>query len=127
MNDRFRIGLAVAAGGGLGTLGRAAVGSAAEGLGAVSLWAILAVNIAGALVLGWYAAHIRNSDRWSTFAVGFVAAGMLGSFTTFSAFSLEVIELYEAGDWFLGSTYAVVSVAAGLSAAVAGRRFAERR
>lgn len=127
MKDQIQIGGAVAAGGGMGTLARALVTQAAVDNGVLTMWAVLVVNVAGALALGWYAAHVRNSNRWSTLFVGFVAAGILGSFTTFSAFSLEVVELFEAGDWLVGSAYAVVTISAGLAAATIGRRFAEQR
>lgn len=127
MKAQLQIGAAVAAGGGLGTLARAVIAQVAENNGVLTVWAVLFVNVLGALLLGWYAAHTRHSDRWSTLMVGFVAAGILGSFTTFSAFSFEVVELFEAGDWFAGSAYAAVSVGAGLVAATLGRRFAELR
>ena len=127
MKDNFRIGLAVATGGGVGTLARAGVVEVSVNNGVLTLWTILFVNIAGAFALGWYASHVRRSNRWSTLMVGFVAAGVLASFTTFSAFSFEVVELFEAGDWLFGSAYAVVAIGAGLFAAVIGRRFAEQR
>jgi CrcB protein len=127
MKDNFRIGLAVAAGGGVGTLARAGVVEVSVNNGVLTLWTILFVNIAGAFALGWFASHVRHSNRWSTLMVGFVAAGVLASFTTFSAFSFEVVELFEAGDWLFGSAYAVVAIGAGLFAAVIGRRFAEQR
>ena len=127
MKDQVKIGAAVAAGGGLGTLGRAAIAQVAVDNGISTLWAVLFVNVVGALVLGWYASHVRHSNRWSTLMVGFVAAGVLGSFTTFSAFSFEVVELFEAGDWLFGSAYAVVAIGAGLFAAAMGRRLAGQR
>ena len=127
MEDQVKIGIAVATGGGLGTLARAVITQVAVDNGVLTLWAVLFVNVVGALALGWYAAHVRHSNRWSTLVVGFVAAGLLGSFTTFSAFSFEVVELFEAGDWLIGSMYAVVTVGAGLVAAIIGRRFAELR
>jgi CrcB protein len=125
VRHQVKIGAAVATGGGLGTLARAVITEAAVENGVDTLWAVLFVNVVGALALGWYAAHVRHSNRWSTLVVGFVAAGVLGSFTTFSAFSFEVVELFEAGDWLIGSLYAGATVAAGLVAAVIGRRFAE--
>ena len=127
MKDHVQIGLAVAAGGGLGTLARAVVTEAAVNQGVLTLWVVLFVNLTGALVLGWYATRVRNSTRWSTLMVGFVAAGVLGSFTTFSAFSFEVVELFEAGNWLIGTVYAAASVGAGLVAAIIGRRLAEHR
>ncbi|MEN8238244.1 MAG: CrcB family protein [Actinomycetota bacterium] len=127
MKDQVQIGVTVAVGGGLGTLARAAIAQAAVNNGVLTLWAVLFVNVTGALVLGWYAAHVRNSNRWSTLMVGFVAAGILGSFTTFSAFSFEVVELFETGDFLIGSVYAVATIGVGLVAATIGRRFAEQR
>jgi CrcB protein len=127
MKDQVKIGIAVATGGGLGTLARAVITQVAVDNGVLTLWAVLFVNVVGALALGWYAAHVRHSNRWSTLVVGFVAAGVLGSFTTFSAFSFEVVELFETGDWLIGLMYAVVTVGAGLFAAIIGRRFAELR
>jgi CrcB protein len=127
MKDQIQIGAAVALGGALGTLARAAITEVAVSNGVLTLWVVLLVNVLGALVLGWYAAHVRHSNRWSTLLVGFVAAGVLGSFTTFSAFSFEVVELFESGDWLIGAMYAVVTIGAGLVAASSGRRFAERR
>lgn len=127
MKDQVKIGAAVAAGGGLGTLGRAVVAQLAVDNGVPTLWAVLFVNVVGALVLGWYASHVRHSNRWSTLTVGFIAAGVLGSFTTFAAFSFEVVELIEDGDWFIGMGYAVVSIGVGLFAAIVGRRLADQR
>jgi CrcB protein len=127
MRDQVKIGAAVAAGGGLGTLARAVIAEAAASNGMDTLWVVLFVNVVGALALGWYAAHVRHSNRWATLVVGFVAAGVLGSFTTFSAFSFEVVELFESGDWLIGVLYAAITVGAGLTAAIIGRRFAELR
>ena len=126
MDIRFRIAVAVGLGGALGTTARAAIASLFSLWGMAGLWGILLVNVVGALVLGWYAAHIRMTSRWSATVAGFVAVGLLGSFTTFSAFSIEVVDLFAEGLWLPATTYAVGSVGVGLSAAVIGRRMAER-
>ena len=127
MKDQVKIGAAVAAGGGLGTLARAVIAQVAVDNGVSTLWAVLFVNVVGAFVLGWYASHVRHSNRWSTLTVGFIAAGVLGSFTTFAAFSLEVVELFEEGDWFIGLAYATMTIGVGLFAAIVGRRLADQQ
>jgi CrcB protein len=48
--------------------------------------------------------------------------GLLGSFTTFSAFSVESIELFRSGSWLVGILYITGSVGIGLIAAIQGRR-----
>ena len=127
LKAQVQIGFAVAAGGGLGTMARAAVTEVALHLGLRTSWAVLLVNIVGAFVLGWYATNVRTSSRSSVLVIGFVAAGVLGSFTTFSALSLEVVELFEVGDWLSGFAYVAVSIGAGITAAIAGRMMAWQR
>ncbi len=126
MDSRFRIAVAVGLGGALGAITRAVITSLFSLGGAAGLWGVLLVNVVGALVLGWYAAHIRMTSRWSATVAGFVAVGLLGSFTTFSAFSIEVVDLFAEGSWLSATAYAVGSVGVGLSAAIIGRTMAER-
>jgi CrcB protein len=40
----------------------------------------------------------------------FLVVGMLGAFTTFSTFSLDVVTLYERGEWGLAAAYVVLSL-----------------
>ncbi|MCL1593319.1 MAG: CrcB family protein [Actinomycetia bacterium] len=126
MDDRFRIAVAVGLGGAVGTTTRAVIASLLSRWGAAGLWGVLFVNIVGALALGWYAARVRHTPRWSATVAGFVAVGLLGSFTTFSAFSLEVVDLFADGSWLSGTAYAMGSVGAGLTAALVGRSMAAR-
>ncbi len=83
-------------------------------------WATLAANVIGSLAMGllagWLARHGQGGEQWRLFA----GVGLLGGFTTFSAFSLELmvlIERHQAGQAFL---YGAVSVLAGLSALYIG-------
>ena len=83
-------------------------------------WATLAVNVAGSLAMGllagWLARHGSGGDTWRLL----VGVGLLGGFTTFSAFSLELMFLIERGQGSLAFIYAAVSVLAGLSALYIG-------
>lgn len=127
MGNRFRFVAAVAAGGAMGAIARAGVASVLDSWGAASLWSVLFVNVVGALALGWYASHPGGLSRRSLLTAGFVAVGFLGSFTTFSAFSLEVVLMFEDGAWLAASTYVFVSIGVALAALSAGRLLAERR
>lgn len=113
----------VAIGGGIGALGRYQLGRAIThlvGAGASFPWATLAVNVLGSLVMGllfgWLA---RHGGAGETFRLLF-GVGLLGGFTTFSAFSLELLLLVERGSTGLAVTYAGVSVLAGLAALYIG-------
>lgn len=79
-------------------------------------WATLVVNVAGSAVLGWLLA----ADGGGSGALARVAgAGFCGSFTTFSAFGLVVVEHFEAGRAGAGVLYAAVSLGAAIAAALA--------
>jgi CrcB protein len=122
MDSQFRMTVAVFLGGAVGTLFRVAVGQVLVGVGSFGLLAVFVVNVMGALVLGWFAERVRHAAPWSTPIVAFVGVGLLGSFTTFSAFSVESIELFRSGSWLVGILYITGSVGIGLIAAIQGRR-----
>lgn len=110
--------LLVALGGGAGSWLRFAVGRA---VGASAFpWATLTVNVFGSfamgLLAGWLARHGQGGEAWRLL----LAVGVLGGFTTFSAFSLELADLIERGSLGLAASYALISVAAGLAGLFAG-------
>lgn len=84
----------------------------------------LAVNLLGSFLIGW-AFHLLVSRE--ILAEGprlFIVAGLLGGFTTFSAFSLETLRLLQEGAWPLAALYVALSTAGGLLAAWAGFQLA---
>lgn len=118
--------LYVALGGGIGAVLRYQLGRAitqAIGIQAADAfpWGTLAANVLGScamgLLFGWIAK--TGIGEGETFRL-FVGVGLLGGFTTFSAFSLETFQLIERGQAGLAATYIAVSVAAGVAALFVG-------
>jgi CrcB protein len=103
--------LLVAAGGALGSVLRYLVSLAALGwLGAGFPWGTLAVNLLGSAAIGLLAGlGIGGPARL------FLVTGLLGGFTTFSAFSLETALLWERAPG-LAAAYVAASVGLGLAA-----------
>jgi CrcB protein len=123
--EPLRRRLAVLAGGAVGTALRAAVAVAVPVGTSGFPWPTLAVNVTGAAALGIVV--VRLGRRASgTVVVAAVGIGVLGSYTTFATFAVEVIQLWP----HLPATavsYGLVSVVLGVAAAWAGVRLAERR
>ncbi|WP_439564488.1 fluoride efflux transporter FluC [Microcella sp.] len=115
---------AVLVGGALGTALRLAVDAALpHTLDQVAL-STLIVNTLGAFVLGLLVALVwPRVPGWARAGLG---AGLLGSFTTFSALAVSVVALAEAGDALLAVGTVVVSLALGLLAAGAGLALGRR-
>lgn len=102
----------VAAGGAIGAVLRyGAVGWAARALGGAFPWGTLLVNVTGSLAMGVAAVLVaeRLPESWARLAP-FVMTGVLGGFTTFSAFSLDVLALAERDRAGLALAYAGASV-----------------
>jgi CrcB protein len=86
----------IALGGALGTLARALCAeAAARSFGDSFPWGILAINIVGSLVIGFFAALTGAGGRYlvASDARQFVMVGLCGGFTTFSSFSLQTLNL----------------------------------
>jgi CrcB protein len=111
--------LSVALGGAIGASLRFAVGVGIFRLtGPGFPWAIISVNVLGSFLMGVFVvmAAQRGLTQWSPF----VMTGILGGFTTFSAFSLEAVTLWERGLAGQAAAYVAISVGASIAALMLG-------
>ncbi|HTS41612.1 MAG TPA: fluoride efflux transporter CrcB [Xanthobacteraceae bacterium] len=108
-------------GGGLGAALRHGVNLAsARLLGTAFPYATLIENVTGSLVMGLLAAYFAfrgdASQHWRLF----FTTGILGGYTTFSAFSLDTALLYERGELAVAAAYVLASVALSVGGLFAG-------
>ncbi len=91
-------------------------------LGLAFPWGTLAINVAGSLamglVVGWLAT--RLDAGWSQSLRLFLTTGILGGFTTFSAFSLDAVTLWQRGESGAALAYVGGSVVAAIGALALG-------
>lgn len=80
----------------------------------------LVVNISGCFLIGLLLGLAESRDALSREARLFLVTGVLGSYTTFSAFGWETLDLLRGGDILKGALYAGGSVMLGVLAAWAG-------
>ncbi|OGF17959.1 MAG: hypothetical protein A2W00_12565 [Candidatus Eisenbacteria bacterium RBG_16_71_46] len=113
--------LAVALGGALGSALRWWLsGLVQDWTGSVFPWGTFAVNALGSLLIGFVAALAFERALVSPLVRVFVIVGVLGGFTTFSAFSYETVSLLREGQWFAALGYAGGSLVIGVVGALAG-------
>lgn len=109
----------VALGGALGAVARyVTVTAALRALGPGFPWGTLAVNVLGSFVMGLL--FVWLEARGMLRLAPLLMAGVLGGFTTFSAFSLDVLKLWEAGATGAAAGYVLGSVVLSVGALVAG-------
>lgn len=113
--------LIVFLGGGLGAAFRHGVNVVVgRALGNGFPYATFLINISGSLIMGlvaaWFAFKGDASQHWRLF----LTTGILGGYTTFSAFSLDAALLYERGAIGLAALYVVGSVVLSIAGLFAG-------
>jgi CrcB protein len=109
--------LLVATGGGLGACARYLLSGYVLQFAAQSRfpWGTFTVNVLGCLVAGLLMALAEKYQLISPAARLFLFTGILGGFTTFSAFGVETVNLIRRGDILLALAYVLASVVCGLA------------
>lgn len=87
-------------------------------LGSGFPYGTMTVNVIGSFCMGLLVVTLAHKGG-NAFAP-LLMTGVLGGFTTFSAFSLDAVTLYQRGDMMLAAIYVFASVAVGLVALIAG-------
>jgi CrcB protein len=117
----------IAVGGALGSMARFWLAVfVAERLGPEFPWGTILINIVGSFVIGFFATFSGPGGRLAASfnARAFVMVGICGGFTTFSAFSLQTLDLARDSRWLQAGGNVVLSVVACLLAVWAGHAFA---
>ncbi len=85
-------------------------------------WGTLTVNVVGSFIMGAIAAWLaaKAGEGWSQPLRLFLTTGILGGFTTFSAFSLDAVLIWERGQAGLSLAYVTASVILSIAGLVAG-------
>jgi CrcB protein len=78
------------------------------------------INVVGAFALGLLVSAVWSSPRTPSWAKAGLGSGVLGSFTTFSAFASSVVVEARAGLWILAADYLVATLVLGFGAAALG-------
>jgi CrcB protein len=114
--------LIVFVGGGVGSALRHGINLLSARLfGTAFPWHTLIENVTGSIVMGLLAGYFAfkadpSSQHWRLF----LTTGILGGYTTFSAFSLDAVLLYERGETALAALYVLASVALAIGGLFAG-------
>ena len=116
--------LLVGLGGALGAMSRHAVGAAL--LAPSNAWRFpvgtLLVNVSGCLLIGVFSAIAGQLPVLNGPARLFLVTGVLGGYTTFSAFGLETVLMLRRGDGMLAAGYVAASIVFGLAAVWIGMK-----
>lgn len=111
----------VALGGALGSVARYGVTAGTTRLLGPSFpWGTLAVNVVGSFLMGFLMALLLRKYADSDTARLFLTTGLLGGFTTFSAFSLDVFNLMQRGENGVAAIYVLASVLLSILAVFGG-------
>ncbi|MCK3768773.1 CrcB family protein [Microbacterium aerolatum] len=119
--------LLVMLGGMLGTAARLGIGFLVPDAAGIP-FANLTVNVLGALLIGVLAARLPFDGlrgRWKDMRV-FLATGILGGFTTYSAFAVGTVELWASAPP-AAAAYAALTLGLGIAAAALGMRLGRPR
>jgi fluoride exporter len=107
---------AIFCGGIVGALARTGLSQAFPDDGRSWPWAIFAVNVVGAFLLGYFVTRLAERLPTSAYKRPFLGTGLCGALTTFSTVQLELYKMVQFHEWSLAVGYAVATVTAGFAA-----------
>lgn len=115
------IWLAVGAGGALGAMARHGVSRASlHLLGPNFPWGTLTANVVGSFAMGLLVVWLSRHEPQNAALRAFLTVGVLGAFTTFSTFSLDVVTLYRDRTVMIAGAYLTASVVLSVFGLLAG-------
>jgi CrcB protein len=100
------------AGGMIGALVRVSLSEAAPHASGEWPWATFAVNMIGALLIGYFVARLHDHPE-DSLAHPFLTTGICGTLTTFSTLQLELFQMIDTGHVLLAAGYVAATIAAG--------------
>jgi CrcB protein len=112
--------LLAALGGALGALARWRIAEAVPASSGGWPWATLLVNLSGCVLIGVLLAVVLHSFPTSRWIRPFFAVGVLGGYTTYSTFAVEVVRMVDAGSGPTAAAYVLASVVGGAACVFAG-------
>jgi CrcB protein len=118
--------LAIAFGGALGALARIGVAQALPSSAGQWPWATFAVNIAGAVMLGYFVTRLQERLPVSTLRRPLLGTGLCGALTTFSTVQIELLRMADHHRYGLAVGYLIASVLGGYFAVFASSAMVRR-
>ena len=118
--------LAVALGGIAGAEARYGLGLLAPHDPGRFPWMTLAINVAGCVLIGVLLATLATLAHPPRLARPLLGTGLLGGFTTFSTFSVDLVQLLDRHCWGLAAGYLLATVVVCVSGVVAGAALVRR-
>lgn len=117
---------AIFAGGVLGALARSGLAQAFPAPPGQWPWPTFAVNIAAALMLGYFVTRLQERLPPYSYRRAFFGTGLCGALSTFSTLSVELLKMLDGSHWGLAAGYAAASALGGLAAVLLATKLVRR-
>jgi CrcB protein len=124
--DRHELA-AIFVGGAIGAVARYGLAQALPHDAGTWPWATLAVNVAGALALGYLTTRLQERLPPTAYRRPLLGTGLCGALTTFSTVQIELLQMLDDGRAGLAAGYAAASIAAGVLAIAAATNLVRAR